>query len=260
MKLFAANTDLRAAGAIGVRSVSRAFTLIEVLLAVAIFSIVLIAINAVFFGALRLRQRVSENVEEGLPLNQALSVLRRDLQNTMQPGGVLAGYFSSAGPVGTQMTSQNNKGAAGAMAGSANTGGLDFFTSTGVLSDDVPYGDIQEVNYQLMEPLDRANAYGRDLVRSVTRNILSPATQVAEVQRLMSNVQTLDFTFYDGSQWRDAWNPGTGDTNLPVAVRAVIQLAPNQAAGETTPEPLQMVVLLDSQPQTKQPQVAGGAQ
>jgi type II secretion system protein J len=224
-----------------------AFTLVEVLLAVAIFSIVLLAINSVFFAGLRLRQRVSESVEEGLPLNYALAVLQRDLQNAVPPGGMLAGNFSSAGAVGNLGTGQKSKGAAANMAASPNTAGLDFFTSTGMLSDDAPWGDIQEVNYQLMEPLDRANAYGRDLVRSVTRNILATATPEPEIQRLMNNVQSLDFSFYDGSQWRDAWNPAAGDTNLPTAVRATIQLAPNQATGEASQQPVRVVVLLDSQ-------------
>lgn len=237
-----------------------AFTLIEVLLAVAIFSMVLVAINTVFFASMRLRQRVTENVQEGLPLERALTLLRRDLQNAVPPGGVLAGNFSSSGPVGNLGTGQNKQGAAGNLSASANTGGLDFFTTTGALSADAPWGDIQEVNYQLMEPLDPANSYGRDLVRSVTRNILATATPTPDMQHLLSHVQNVNFEFFDGSQWREDWNTANGDSGLPLAVRAHIQLAPNEAAGELSQQPLEMVVLLETESLTNATQVAGGGQ
>jgi len=240
---------------------TRAFTLLEVLLAVAIFSIVLIAINTVFFAGLRLRQRVTENVEQSLPLTQALSLLRRDLQNAVPPGGSLAGNFSSSGPVaaGNTGTAANSSRSATPSAG-PQTGGLDFFTSTGVITDDAPWGDIQEVNYQLMDPLDRANAYGRDLVRSVTRNLLATASQPPDLQRLLSNVQSLDFSFYDGTQWRDVWDTSAGDQGLPKAVRMRLQLAVDPSSGQRAPDPLQMVVLLETQSLTNLTQTAGGRQ
>src|SRR5512139_2947515 len=70
-----------------------AFTLIEMLLAVAICAIVLLAVNGVFATALRLRDRTSEAVEESLPVNRALDNLYRDLKGTVGPGGFLAGDF-----------------------------------------------------------------------------------------------------------------------------------------------------------------------
>ena len=230
--------------------VSRAFTLIEVILALGIFAIVLVAMNTAFFAALRLRQHTSDVVEEAAPMNRALTLLRRDLQNATPPGGVLEGDFRSSGPGGATATS---KGAPSSIAG-GQYGGLDFFTSSGTLSEDAPWGDIQEVNYQLMDPLDKVHFYGKDLVRSVTRNLLATSTQSAEVQRLLSNVDSLDFFYYDGSQWRDTWDTSAGDTNLPLAVRMRLQMAADPATGNRAPEPIQMVVLLDSQTSTNRTQ------
>ena len=78
-------------------NVSPAFTLIEVLLAVAISAVVLAAINTVFFGALHLRMTTSRSLDASLPLEQALTLLRRDLQGAMPPGtnGDLIGDFKS---------------------------------------------------------------------------------------------------------------------------------------------------------------------
>ncbi len=232
---------------------TRAFTLIEVILALAIFAIVLVAINTAFFAALRLRQHTSEAVENAIPLTRVLSLLRRDLQNAVPPGGVLMGDFRSAGPSGTA----TSKGAPSSIAG-GQYGGLDFFTTTGALSDEAPWGDVQEVNYQLMDPLDKAHYYGKDLVRSVTRNLLAISTQSADVQRLLSNVDSLDFFYWDGTQWRDTWDTSAGDTNLPLAVRVRLQMAVDPAAGGRPPEPLRMVVLLEAQSSTNQTKTTTG--
>src|ERR1051325_566285 len=67
----------------------QAFTLLEILLAVAIFSIVLAAISSVFASALRLHISTSRNLEEAAPLDLALNVMRRDLQGAVPPGGAL---------------------------------------------------------------------------------------------------------------------------------------------------------------------------
>jgi type II secretion system protein J len=239
----------------------RAFTLIEVLLAVAIFSIVLLAINAVFFAGLRLRQQVTDNVEQAMPLNQAFALLKRDLQNAVPPGGALAGNFSSAGPTTAAASTGSSSGMnKTTTATSGLQGGLDFFTTTGVISDDLPYGDIQEVNYQLAEPLDRANSYGRDLVRNVTRNLLSTTTATSDMQRLVNNVESLDFDFFDGSQWKETWDTSVGDQGLPKAVRMRLQMAVDPAAGQRSPQPLEMVVLLATQSRTNLTQTTGGGQ
>ena len=220
----------------------KAFTLIEMLLAVAICAIVLVAINGVFATAVRLRDKTSEAVENALPVSRAMEMMVRDLKGTVGPGGFLAGDFRC----GVQAM-----GATMGLSGEAGSAGLDFFTSTGALSDKAPWGDIQEVFYELKAPTDR-NQTGMELVRCVNRNLLATTTQTPEIQSLLSKVQTLQFDCYDGTQWRNTWDTSAGDTNLPVAVRIRIQLAAKQ--GETTPnqQPLEMLVPLISQTRTNQ--------
>src|SRR4051812_26961616 len=69
----------------------KAFTLIEIMLAVAIFAIVLVAINSVFYSALRLRRKASEAIEQSLPIQQTIAIMKRDLQGLVAPGGTLTG-------------------------------------------------------------------------------------------------------------------------------------------------------------------------
>jgi type II secretion system protein J len=207
------------------------------LLAVAICAIVLVAINGVFAAAVHLRDRTSEAIEESLPVNRALSIMQRDLRGAVGPGGFLAGDFKC----GAQAM-----GAAMGLSGEAGSAGLDFFASTGVISDKVPWGDTQEVFYELKAPADR-NQAGMDLVRCINRNLLATTTQTPEIQWLMGNVQTLQLDCYDGTQWRSTWDTSAGDTNLPVAVRIRIQLAAKQAEGSGTLQPLEMMVPLGTQ-------------
>ena len=220
----------------------KAFTLIEMLLAVAICAIVLVAINGVFATAVRLRDKTSEAVEDALPVNRAMDMMVRDLKGTVGPGGYLAGDFRC----GAQAM-----GATMGLSGEAGSAGLDFFTSTGALSDKAPWGDIQEVFYELKAPTDR-NQTGMELVRCVNRNLLSTTTATPEIQSLLGKVQTLQFDCYDGTQWRDTWDTSAGDTNLPVAVRIRIQLAAKQGESIANQQPLEMLVPLTSQTRTNQ--------
>jgi type II secretory pathway component PulJ len=212
------------------------------LLAVAICAIVLVAINGVFATALRLRDRTSEAVEESLPANRALDIMVRDLKGAVGPGGVLAGDFKC----GSQAM-----GATMGLSGEAGSAGLDFFTSTGVISDKAPWGDIQEVFYELKAPTDRSQA-GMDLVRCVDRNTLATTPQTPEIQWLMGSVQTLQFDCYDGIQWQPTWDTSTGNTNLPMAVRIRIQVVPKQGEAAAKPQPIETVIPLISMTRTNQ--------
>jgi len=216
----------------------KGFTLIEMLLAVAICAIVLVAINGVFATAVRLRDKTSQTVEDSLPVNRALNILCRDLKGAVGPGGWFQGDFRC----GVQAV-----GATMGLSGEAGSAGLDFFTSTGTMSDKAPWGDIQEVFYELKTPSDR-NQTGMDLVRCVNRNVLATMTQTPDVQCLMSHVQALQFDCYDGTQWRNTWDTSTTDTNLPVAVRIRIQLCPEEGQGNLNERPLEMLVPLITQP------------
>jgi type II secretion system protein J len=220
----------------------RAFTLIEMLLAVAICAIVLVAINGVFAAAMHLRDKTSDTLEESLPVNRALEIMNRDLKGTVGPGGFLPWDFKC----GVQAV-----GATMGLSGEAGSAGLDFFTSTGRISDRAPWGDIQEVFYEMKAPAER-NPQGMDLVRCVRRNLLTTTTQTPEIQCLIrTNVQALQFDCYDGTQWLPTWDTSAGNTtNLPVAVRIRIQLVSRQGQGAGNLQPLEIIVPLVSQTRT----------
>jgi len=216
----------------------RAFTLVEMILAIGIAAIVLVAINAVFFSALHLREVTQAAVDEATPVSQALTVLRRDLQCVVppEPNGILTGDF---------------KAGAVTSIGMSLPVAVEMFTATGTLYDNEPWGDIQRVTYELKDPADHT-APGKDLIRSVTRNLLSTAALDVQDQWLMGGIESIRFSCFDGTQWLDAWDTTdvtSANTNLPVAVRVLIQMAGNN--GRTTrPLPLEILVPIDSQSRT----------
>jgi hypothetical protein len=206
------------------------FTLMELVLAVGVTAIVLIAINGVFFSAMRLRDSAANAIAAALPAEQALSILRRDLQGAMPPytNGVFAGGFR-AGVITSIGLNQPVD--------------IEWHTTTGVLRANEPWGEVQRVSYALRTPAD-PSAVGKDLVRSVTRNLLAAIAPSSEDQRLLGGIQSVEFLCYDGFQWRDYWDTTLMDTNLPTAVRVRIQPAGDPANAQ----PIEMLVPLDVQP------------
>jgi type II secretion system protein J len=167
-------------------------------------------------------------------LQQAVNLLRRDLKGAVLPGGVLAGALQSGVVSGN--LSQND--------------GIEIYTTTGVLNDAGPWGDIQKVTYQLQDPTTGPRTGGRDLIRSVTRNLLSTSAEEAEDQWLMGNVQDLQFAYYDGNTWNDTWASTTGQTNLPSAVRVRLQLWADPSTGSQKMDPIELMFPLISQSRT----------
>jgi type II secretion system protein J len=212
-----------------------AFTLIEMILAVGVAALVLAVIGSAFFAALHLREVTQAAVDGAAPVDLALAVMRRDLQCVVTPTNGTSKILSGNFRVGS-LTSP----------GVSQPVAIEMFTATGALRDNAPWGDIQKVTYELKDPADR-NAPGKDLYRSVTRNILAATTPDVQDQWMLGGVQNIEFSCFDGSQWSDSWDT-TGvtsvNTNLPVAVRVRIQLAGNNSANT---QPIEILVPIDSQ-------------
>jgi type II secretion system protein J len=220
-----------------------AFTLIEVLLAVTIFAIVLAAINGVFYGAMRLRTRTTAAIEESLPLQQVLAILKRDLQGIVPPSGTLSGTLKS----GTATSSMDQQG------------GAEIYTCTGAIDDTSPWASVQKVSYALRTATTQSTRTGKDLVRLVTRNLLPTAQEEVEEQWLMSDVEQIQFYFYDGTDWRNSWDSTVETTVLPKAIKVQIDLAAKDAEPRTK-VPVQLVVPVTVQANTNKTQSTGGQQ
>lgn len=209
----------------------RGFTLVEMILAIGVAAMVLIAVNAVLFSVLRLRNATTNAVDAVSPVDQTVALLRRDLACVVTPTNgtdkVLSGCFQ-AGAI--QIT------------GLADPVAVNMFTADGALSENAPWADIQEVTYGLRNSTNGTD--GRALYRTVTRNLLSTAAPVFDSQLLLNGVASVSFSCYDGAQWQPVWDTSdttSANTNLPLAVRVDIQMA-----GDSANEPIELVVPIDS--------------
>jgi len=211
---------------------SAGFTLIEVLLALAISAIVLVISGSFFAGALKIQQRVNSNLDESLPIERALNILQKDLKNAVAPGGMLAGPLQSGSAEG----------------GVDANGGIQSYTTTGLMTPNTPWSEIQKVTYGLQSPSDNTTNNGKDLIRTVTRNLLTTGTEDDDEQYLASGIESLTFSYFDGNNWHDSWDDST-QTNLPAAVRVNVQMA---AADQNAvrPDPIQLLVPLMVQTHT----------
>jgi type II secretion system protein J len=223
-----------------------AFTLIEVLLAVAIFGVVLLAIHSIFHGALRLRNRTTQAVEEALPIERALATLRHDLANIVPPDGPLGGTLTTTATTTDGLLTQPL---------------LQFHTATGILTDTAPWGEIQRVAYSLAAPTNTAT--GRDLRRIVTRNLLPLTQDLPDDQPLLQGVDSILFSFHDGTAWKDSWDSTNEVILLPRAIRVSLTLVDtNLNRTASRPPPIELVVGLMVEPATNSTTTAstgGGA-
>ena len=210
-----------------------AFTLIEMILAIGVAAIVLIAVNMVFFTALHLRDATADMVDAATPVDAAVTFLKRDLQCAVTPTNGTSKILSGGFRVGNGINS----------IGVSDPVQIELFTASGALSQSQPWADIQRVTYELKNPTTQS-AKGRDLYRSITRNLLALSTPDVDEQLMLSGVESLKFSCYDGARWNDIWDTtdsSTLYTNLPLAVRVDIQMFGNADA-----QPVEIVVPIDA--------------
>ena len=211
----------------------QAFTLIEMILAIGVAAIVLITVNTVLFSVLHLRDVAQDMVDSGTPIDQTMTLLRRDLECVVTPTNGTSKLLSGSFKLGNV----DSPGVSGVV-------GVEMYTATGTLSASAPWADIQRVTYELKNPVSGAGP-GQDLYRSVTRNLLASTAPSVNDQYLMSGVTSLKFSGYDGANWNNAWDTSAltaVNTNLPVAIRVQIQMARNNP----TEEPITLIVPIDS--------------
>ena len=212
------------------------FTLLELVIATAIFSVLFAALYGVFTSAFSLRERTFETVEAGLPSSLITTLLKKDLTQVVLAGDTLGGGF-----IGIRDEE-----------GSVRIDELEFHTTSGILSDSHPWGDLQRVEYYLAEAestsIRNSDDEGKDFVRTATRNLLASIEEEPEEERLLQGVAGLEFSYYDGETWQDAWDSTMMDNAMPTAILMRIDfVAPQDQTRRTPPIEVLCEILVEAE-------------
>ena len=203
----------------------RAFTLIELTLALAACAALLTAIYSFFSNAVHLRNDLMERTREARVRAHAAGVIRNDLRNAIVSGGTLAATLE-----GSQQSS-----------GGSFPGYLKFTTTTAPDADEVPNPDMQQIEYYIVTDPAATDPKAGMLVRAHDRNLLATTTEVAVEEPLLAGMESMEISFYDGSSWQDSWSVTTDDKTLPEAVRVRLHPA-RKTAGDFVPPPIEILV------------------
>ena len=186
------------------------FTLMEVMFATMAFALILLVMQMTFSGALGLRNRAQKRVDQQATLSQAMTIMKRDIENMIVTGGLMA-----EGLICTEMGSPDMP-----------NDQLEFYSTTGVVSDQFPWGDVQKVGYLLgVDPMQTVTTnLGQALMRLSLNTLPLEANEEPPVETLMlDNVRSMQFEFFDGLQWLQTWDSNVNEPAVPLAVRAIVE-------------------------------------
>lgn len=183
----------------------------EVMFATMAFALILLVMQMTFSGVLGQRNRMQKRVDQQAVLSQAMSIMKRDLENMIVTGGLMA-----EGLICTEMGSPDMP-----------NDQLDFYSTTGVVSDQFPWGDVQKIGYLLgVDPMQTVTTnLGQTLMRLSLNTLPLEANEKPPVETLMlDNVRSMQFEFFDGLQWLQTWDSNVNEPAVPLAVRAMVEV------------------------------------
>ncbi len=201
------------------------FTLIEILVATLAFAVLLAALHSVFFSALRLRRDAELRIQSVQSHHQVAQLIERDLRNGILTGGLLA--ESVLGESETK--------------GRGRADRLELVASTGSVDDAYPFGDLQRIEYFVMDDTGWTNRDGRVLARAVERNLLATVREEPEPQILLRNVESFEVAYYDGSSWVTTWDSTVQEDIPPAAIRVLVRFVEDPTRRQPRPLPIEIV-------------------
>ena len=205
------------------------FTLLEILVAAVVSSMILVAIYGVFQRAVKMRDSANARLQQARLRTRAANVIRDDLRNAYISGGEMASVLEGG------QTGQSSR----------FPGFLRFTTTTGKDLDGELYGDVQQVEYYISDAATSGTeTTSRDsgtLVRATTRNLLDSIQTVSAQQELLPRVESMEVDFSDGQNWQQSWQITGTNAVMPEAIRVrLLQSAGSER--ELVPPPLEILV------------------
>jgi prepilin-type N-terminal cleavage/methylation domain-containing protein len=192
------------------------FTLLEVLLAITLLSLVTASLYSSLYIGFKMQRSATTALAPARTAALALELLQQDFDSALRPNPnytnrvVLAGQF---------------EGACGVGAGQSDT--LAFYSAAGAPHENETGGDIRLI--QLSVEVIPGDAHPV-LLRRVTSNLLASTDPVVRQEVLCRGVKSFNLLYYDGMQWNESWDSAGLGNILPVAVQATLEFLPQPQA------------------------------
>ena len=233
----------------------RAFTLIELLIAMAMVGIVALSLFASLGIAFKNKAAAERSVEPSRTVSLAMDLICRDLESTLPPGGTIQNNWlglsdstsstsGTTGATGTSSstasgTSTNSNGFVSPM---ANTvlgcfEGMDQTDDHGNPGDDIRFfttsqspshqeGANGDMKYVELTTVTSQNGADVLLVRKVYNNLFSQVLEDPDTEVICRGVAGFNLRYWDPvvGEWEDNWDCSQYNNGLPSAIEVTLQL------------------------------------
>jgi len=192
---YATNTSTPSQRSLTSKQFNKGFTLLEVLIAIAIFSLISLSSFTIFDSVLKGDETSKKRSNRQNELQRAFLIIERDITQIARRTIRLEGE----GPLGQLIQSAEDSFASEEQAIAFVRHG---WTNPGLL---LPRSDIQAVAYRLVD---------ETLQRLHFNFVDSVVGEEPKIRVLISDVTELSFEYYDGKKWQKTWSGNT----LPLAI------------------------------------------
>jgi len=192
---YATNTSTPSQRSLTSKQFNKGFTLLEVLIAIAIFSLISLSSFTIFDSVLKGDETSKKRSNRQNELQRAFLIIERDITQIARRTIRLEGE----GPLGQLIQSAEDSFASEEQAIAFVRHG---WTNPGLL---LPRSDMQAVAYRLVD---------ETLQRLHFNFVDSVVGEEPKIRVLISDVTELSFEYYDGKKWQKTWSGNT----LPLAI------------------------------------------
>jgi prepilin-type N-terminal cleavage/methylation domain-containing protein len=182
------------------RRAARGFTLLEVLLAIGIVSIIAGSLYASLYIGFKAQRSATAAVAPVRIAALTLEMIRQDVEGALPPNGVLVGPFTGVY--------------------SAEFASLGFFSAANVPAPGEFASDLRHVELLVDTAVDDGKPA---LYRRVTTNLLPSSETLSRDQVLCRNVTQFSLRYFDGTEWSDSWDSVAYDNQLPLAIEVTLE-------------------------------------
>lgn len=226
----------------------------ELLVASVAFAMIVLVIKVTLLESMEMRERGQKRMDQLNTRMRIMEIIEADLKQCLLKETTFAQEFRGE-----------------TLNGSATrTDQLEFYTASGIIQTNQPWGHLQKVRYYLQQPIDEGRNEmpdGYTLYREVTRNMLPATETVVTPQAIANGLASLKFQYFDGEYWQESWDSTVDESKLPKAVRVRVEFLREGANGQRTsrssnePNPsLQTTVALMATPQIEEETEDGTSQ